>query len=525
MELDLNILKPQERVSLQLRLLYEQAGFRQYHMGRFEEYGLYQENRRFLSSEQVITFTDLDGRLLALKPDVTLSIAKNAQVEDGGCGRFYYSENVYRPSQESHTFQEISQMGLECIGAVDGAVTAQAVSLAIQSLALTGQDFVLELSHMGFVTGLFDAVGAPEGIRPRLLTCIRDRNAHELQKYAAEAGLSKQGTDALCRLSALSGPWETVLDAAESLALNAAMGGALAELRALCAALAEQGRTEHLELDLSLVNDMEYYNGLVLQGYLAGLPRAVLKGGRYDPLAEQFRPGARAIGFALYLDELDRLAETPAEAGERVMVNVALPKGRLGDKVYNLLAGVGYGCPENYNDTRKLVVENPAAGIRYFLVKPSDVAIYVEHGAADVGIVGKDILEESGADVYELLDTGLGRCRMCVAGPKDFVDDPSRTLRVATKFVSIAKDYYAAQGRDIDIIKLNGSIELAPILGLSDVIVDIVETGTTLKENNLKVLTEFMPISARFISNRVSYQFKHQEIETMLQKLTEVTGQ
>ena len=138
MELDLNILRPQERVSLQLRLLYEQAGFRQYHMGRFEEYGLYRENSRFLSSEQVITFTDLDGRLLALKPDVTLSIAKNAQVEEGGCGHFYYLENVYRPSQESHTFREISQMGLECIGAVDDAVTAQAVSLAIQSLAITG---------------------------------------------------------------------------------------------------------------------------------------------------------------------------------------------------------------------------------------------------------------------------------------------------------------------------------------------------------------------------------------------------
>jgi ATP phosphoribosyltransferase regulatory subunit len=146
----------------------------------------------------------------------------------------------------------------------------------------------------------------------------------------------------------------------------------------------------------------------------------------------------------------------------------------------------------------------------------------VEHGAADVGIVGKDILAESGADVYELLDTSLGKCRMCVAGPKDFTDDPGRTLRVATKFVNIAKSYYAAQGRDIDIIKLNGSIELAPILGLSDVIVDIVETGTTLKENDLKVLTEFMPISARFISNRASYQFKHREIETMLKKLTEV---
>ena len=524
MELDLNILRPQERVSLQLRLLYEKAGFRQYHMGRFEEYGLYQENRRFLSSEQVITFTDLDGRLLALKPDVTLSIAKNAQVEADGCGRFYYLENVYRPSQESHTFREISQMGLECIGAVDDEVTAQAVSLAIRSLALTGRDYVLKISHMGFITGLFDAVGAPESVRPRLLTCIRDKNHHELQKCAAEAGLSKQGTDALCRLGELSGPWEAVLSKAEPLALNAAMGSALTELRTLCKALPEQGAS--LTLDLSLAGDMEYYNGLVLQGYLAGLPRAVLKGGRYDRLAAQFRPGARAIGYALYLDELSRMdAVNAAAREEKVMLNVALPKGRLGDKVYNLLAGVGYGCPEDYHETRKLVVENPEAGIRYFLVKPSDVAIYVEHGAADIGIVGKDILEESGADVYELLDTGLGKCHMCVAGRKGFEDDPGRTLRVATKFVNIAKAYYAAQGRDIDIIKLNGSIELAPILGLSDVIVDIVETGTTLKENDLAVLTKFMPISARFIANRASYQFKQAEIDALLKKLGEVTKQ
>ena len=311
------------------------------------------------------------------------------------------------------------------------------------------------------------------------------------------------------------------MDAAEPLALNAAMGSALAELRALCAALEDQGQTGNLKLDLSLVNDMEYYNGLVFQGYLAGSPRAVLRGGQYDPLAEQFRPGARAIGYGLYLSELDRLSQP--ESGKTVMLNVALPKGRLGDKVYDLLAGVGYGCPESYSDTRKLVVENPAAGIRYFLVKPSDVAIYVEHGAADIGIVGKDILAESGADVYELLDTGLGKCRMCVAGPKDFTEDQSRALRVATKFVNIAKRYYAAQGRDIDIIKLNGSIELAPILGLSDVIVDIVETGTTLRENDLKVLTEFMPISARFIANRASYQFKRPQIDKLLRRLTEVT--
>lgn len=523
MDLDWNILQLPEKVSLQLRLLYEQEGFHKYRMSRFEEYGLYQENRRFLSSEQVLTFTDLDGRLLALKPDVTLSIAKNAQIEPGSCGRYYYSENVYRPSQKNHTFQEISQMGLECIGAVDHAVTVQAVSLALQSLALTGRDFVLEISHMGFVTGLFDAVGAPKLIRTKLLTCIRDKNRHELQKIASETGLSRQGIDALCHLADLSGPWDSVLSAAESLALNAQMGAALSDLRELCAALEQQGQAQHLKLDLSLVNDMEYYNGLVLQGYLEDLPRAVLRGGQYDPLAEQFRPGAKAIGFAFYLNELELLSDIPARNPEDpVMLNIALPKGRLGDTVYNLLAGVGYGSPENYNETRKLVVENKQAGIRYFLVKPSDVDIYVEHGAADIGIVGKDILSESGADVYELLDTGLGKCRMCVAGPKDFQDNPGRSLRVATKFVNIAKRYYAGQGRDIDIIKLNGSIELAPLLGLSDVIVDIVETGTTLRENNLAVLTEFMPISARFIANRASYQFKHREIETLLQKLTEV---
>ena len=306
------------------------------------------------------------------------------------------------------------------------------------------------------------------------------------------------------------------------MALNSAMSDALAELSAIVSALKDAQGAERVLLDLSQVGDMDYYNGLVFRGYLDGLPRAVLKGGRYDPLAAQFHSGARAIGFALYLDELDRLSEEPQEE-ERTFLNIALPKGRLGDKVYNLLASVGYGCPEDYTDSRKLVVENPEAGIRYFLVKPSDVAIYVEHGAADVGIVGKDILVESGADVYELLDTGLGKCDMCVAGPNDFRENPDRTLRVATKFVDIAKDHFAAKGRDIDIIELNGSIELAPLLGLSDVIVDIVETGTTLRENNLKVLERFLPISARFIANRASYQFKHAEVARLLEKLTEVT--
>lgn len=205
------------------------------------------------------------------------------------------------------------------------------------------------------------------------------------------------------------------------------------------------------------------------------------------------------------------------------MLNIALPKGRLGDKVYALLARVGYDCQSIHEDGRKLVFENPDAGVRYLLVKPSDVTIYVEHGAADAGIVGKDILEEAQPDVYELLDLGIGRCRMCVAARSDYREDPSRTLRVATKFTHIAKRYYAGLNRDIELIHLNGSIELAPLLGLSDVIVDIVESGSTIRENNLRILTEFMPISARFIANKSSFKFKNGLITEMTRRLSEVT--
>ncbi len=190
------------------------------------------------------------------------------------------------------------------------------------------------------------------------------------------------------------------------------------------------------------------------------------------------------------------------------ILNVALPKGRLGEKVYAMMENAGFSCPAIYENNRKLIFENPEKGVRYFWVKPSDVAIYVQRGTADIGIVGKDILLEYEPDVYELLDLNIGKCRMAVAAPKGFRDDSRRTLRVATKFSNIAAQYYLSKGRDIDIIHLNGSIEVAPILGLSDVIVDIVETGTTLKENNLEVIETIVPISARLIANKASYKFR-----------------
>lgn len=200
------------------------------------------------------------------------------------------------------------------------------------------------------------------------------------------------------------------------------------------------------------------------------------------------------------------------------MYNIALPKGRLADKTCKLLQKLGY-IQEIEEDSRKLVFEDSKKGIRYFMVKPSDVAIYVEYGVADIGVVGKDILLESKPDVYELLDLEMGKCRVCVAAPNGFTEDMSRPLRVATKFVNIAVEYYTKINREIEIIKLNGSIELAPLLGMTDVIVDIVETGTTLKENNLSVITEIMPISARLIANKSSYKFLSEQINILVEDI------
>ena len=203
-------------------------------------------------------------------------------------------------------------------------------------------------------------------------------------------------------------------------------------------------------------------------------------------------------------------------------IDVALPKGRLGENVYKIFDEAGYSCPSILETNRKLIFENEENRVRYFWVKPSDVAIYVERGAADVGVAGKDIILEYEPDVFELADLNMGKCRMCVAGHKGFRDNTARTLRVATKFPNIAKEYYAKKSRQIDIIKLNGSIELAPILRMSDVIVDIVETGTTLKENNLEVLEEILPISARLISNKVRYKFKKNKKMELCDRINEI---
>ena len=512
MSIDFSVLNPTERIIFELRSLYAKFGYKPFKMSKFEEYDLYGSNKDFLVSGNCITFTDSDGRLLALKPDVTFSIIKNYDDKADGLQKVYYNENVYRESKKAGGFSEIMQTGVECMGDITDTEVCQVITLAARSLYAISEDYVLDISHMGLLSGLFSAMELAESSRIQLLGAIAEKNTGEIQTLCEKFGVGAALINMLVVLTTACGKPSQVLEKLGTVAVNGEMQSAYNELCSVCKKLIESGYERNINVDCSLVNDMNYYNGIVFKGFIKGVPASVLSGGRYDRLMQRVNKNAGAIGFAVYLDEVDRLL---AQADEKELAsaddgyhNVALPKGRLGEKVYAMFESAGFECPQIYEKGRRLIFENPEKKVRYFWVKPSDVAIYVERGAADIGVAGKDILLEYAPDVYELLDLDMGKCRMCVAGKKEFTDDGTSTLRVATKFTNIAKKYYADKCRDIDIIKLNGSIEIAPILELSDVIVDIVETGATLLENGLEPKETIVNISARLVANKSSYKFK-----------------
>lgn len=505
---DESILKSDERAVYELRSLYRDHGYTQYKMSKFEEYDLYSENKDFLVSDGVITFNDTNGKLLALKPDVTLSILKNVKDEEKAVRRLYYNENVYRISDTSHTYKEIMQTGLECIGDIDCKEVTEVVLLALKSLSLISQNFVLDLSHVGLVTALLDEYGFAGEQRKSVLQAISQKNGGALKELCGEElfGTIK------CLIKTFSSA-DKALTAISALCKSEASKLYAAELCEIYECAKQSGFERQINIDFSIVDSAAYYSGAIFKGYIDGAETRILSGGRYDKLMRKMGRKSGGVGFAVYLDALQRIDEKPEINSN--FINIALPKGRLGEKVYSMFEKAGFECPSIKETNRKLIFENKELGLRYFWVKPSDVAIYVERGAADIGVAGKDILLEYEPDVYELLDLGLGKCRMAVAGIKGFEDDTSKTLRVATKFSNIARKYYAEKCRDIDIIHLNGSIEIAPILGLSDVIVDIVETGKTLLENNLEPFETILPISARLISNKASFKFKAEKIETL----------
>ena len=296
-----------EQLTGRLRGLYESLGYSRFSMRRFEEYALYLENKSFLKSESVLTFTNPDGMLMALKPDMTLSIVKHARREREGIERVYYKESVYRLSATAREFTEIEQMGAEAMGAVDPYVTGEVIRLAIESLRAVGGAYVLDVSHMGFASGLMEAAGLSPEQQERLFSLIRQKNAHELSEAIAQERIAPPFAERIARLADLCGPFPETLARAEPLAVSRPMRDALSELRTLYGLLTAVHLADCLQLDFSMLNDLSYYNGVVFQGYVQGAPRVVLSGGRYDHLMRRFGKEGDGIGFALYLDELNRV--------------------------------------------------------------------------------------------------------------------------------------------------------------------------------------------------------------------------
>jgi len=302
LNIELNNLPKSEQIQLRLCKLYEQYGYHKFAMNKLEEYSLYVENMNFLPSKEIIVFSDLDGRLMALKPDITLSIAKNAKEEPKELSRMYYRENVFRASRQTHEYKELSQMGLECIGNIDTYTIVEIVSLALKSLAAIDDSYVLAVSHLGFVSSLLDSLNLDYSLRTELLGCMKEKNPHDLTKLCRKAGIGEGDIARLCSLVTLSGDFNTVFAKAKELSVNEEMDVALNELANIYSIVG----SEHLQLDFSIVSDLGYYNGIMLQGYVEPVPVAVLSGGQYDNLlAKMGKPHQKAIGFAIYLDSLD----------------------------------------------------------------------------------------------------------------------------------------------------------------------------------------------------------------------------
>ncbi|NLG23965.1 MAG: hypothetical protein GX558_01310 [Clostridiales bacterium] len=329
----LHWLKREDEVALSLRQLYEQFGYVKYRMRAFEEYALYLDNKSFLGDRSVVTFNDLSGRVLALKPDVTLSIVKNTRATEASSEKLYYLENTYRLDRRSHDLREVGQLGLECIGRLDLYQICEVLKLAALTLARIDDTGVLALSHSGFMLRLMDELAIPADARPALTECVRLKNAHQLRAEAARRGVSPGAAERLCAAAALFGPAGDALARAHDLAASPGMAEALSDLAASCALLDAAGCGDRLMLDFSLMNDIDYYSGIVFQGYVQGVPRPVLSGGYYGALLKKFGRDLDAIGFAVYLNELSHLYPPPPGPDADALVRY-----RGGDDMVALMA-------------------------------------------------------------------------------------------------------------------------------------------------------------------------------------------
>ena len=498
----------------------------------FEFFDVFSREVGTVSSRELYKFFDKEGNTLVLRPDMTPSIAR-------AVSKYFHDETPIRLCYMGNTFinydkyqgrlKETTQMGAELMG--DGSVASdvELLSVLIEALQEAGlREFQVSVGQVEFFKALLREAGIGNAAEESLRRLISDKNRFGAEELLASYDISEKLRATFLEIATLTGG-EEALQKARSLTDNAEALEALERLQEIYEGLKEKDYEKYVTFDLSMLSKYNYYTGIIFHAYSYGYGEPIAKGGRYDNLLSHFGWELPAVGFAIVVDQLQRALRNDAEkkvnatADGKRYLTFALTKGRLAKKTLELLEKVGITCEEMKDpDSRKLIFVNEELGLKFFLAKGPDVPTYVEYGAADIGVVGKDTLVEEGRKMYEVLDLGFGKCRMCVCGPESAREKLAHQeqIRVATKYPDIAKDYfYNQKHQTVEIIKLNGSIELAPIVGLSDVIVDIVETGSTLRENGLGVLEEVMPLSARMVVNQVSMKMESERITKLIQDL------
>lgn len=516
------------------RSIFKQNGYKMVETPTFEYFDVY-HTATPNHAESMFKFFDADGRTLALRPDFTTSIARLAATKPLGGKlplRLCYAGNAFQNDEafSKARQREFSQVGIELIGENSARADAEVIRIAIETLTAAGmRQFQIDIGQVGYFLSLASAAKLDDEAADALRQMINDKDFVAIENFLEGFPMPQDLKDIMMDLPNQFGTVSVIDAARKREGIPDDAKAALENLKQVYDILKEQGLEQYITIDLGMVPHMDYYTGQIFKGVAHGVGFPICSGGRYDNLMEKFGRKLPATGVAIGLERLMatlRDEETKTEsAAEKEYLTVALAKGRLAELSIDIFERLGFDVAEMKTKTRKLVFTDEKKKFRFILVKASDVPTYVEYGAADIGIVGKDTLLESGKNLYEVLDLGFGTCKMAVAGPESMRGklEGRNIMRVASKYPEIAREYFhRSKGQTVDIIKLNGSVELGPLVGLSDVIVDIVESGKTLYENGLTVLEDVCPLSARLVVNRVSMKLQR---ETILRLIHEMKGE
>ena len=509
-----------------IRAALENRGYSEIITPAVEYFDVFAQANPELDQEQMLKVIDRSGRICVVRPDNTTPIARIAATRLDNAAlpvRLYYSQKVFRSVVGGHGHKgEFLQVGAELIGADGLEADKDILSAAFGALTETGAaGFRIELGHAEIYKALIEELGVDAAAAESIRRLIENKSFAALGDALSPYG-DRPAAGALRAMPQLFGGME-VLDRVEALTGNVRVLGAVSYLRRLYRALDEAGYGDRIMIDLGLVHEMDYYTGVMFRGYIGGAGAAILAGGRYNALCAKFGKDMPAGGFGIDVESVAESLQGAAgtETGtRRDTVRIALTKGRLEKKTLALLKSAGYDISELEAGSRKLIFALPDTGVEIVLAKAADVITYVEHGVCDMGVVGKDTIMEKGGSFYEMVDLGFGKCRFALATKKGKdVYGGYQTPVIATKYPAVTKAFFNRKNMDVETIKIEGSVELAPLLELADAIVDIVETGTTLKENGLEVIEDVAPISARVIVNLASAQLKKAAIQKVIAEL------